>query len=618
MILPFIFGMLYAIQCVSADGRAIGDSSREYHYHYHTSFNDLNFFGSNRWGVRFNFRSAYPGMSEVNFRAQGARIWLPHTGGTMGVELRVDVDGNPGELLSSKTVSITDNQVDIHFDSEHTAETFWLMADYTTNGMNRFVSASTGGGTHSYYMNQVGDIQHLSSFAQAGFACELLFGLLGEFSLDEVDLQLTDFDLEGDLLPGNRVKPAFRVYNHSDTSILNANLRLILSRPGFSQYDSLNVEIPQGLAPREYYEFDPALHNVTIDLPDEPTQLRIEAVLTSEFAENDTLFANNKRLSNFQIFTDESPVQLIENFMRQDETSVISSIQQGYLTESRHALQYFPILSDPLANLPSMRRFNWYSFNSIPRTVVAGTQRIVGFTDQYEPKFLAALENIEDYRSFISSATCQMESVENSENVNVVLKFTNDNTKLYTGVGQSLMTASRVFAGLFEKHDFGESESYVLSRWIAFSDTVSTALNMGSTITKSYSFTASGLFGNEGEDSYRIYYWVQGERGGRIYYADYQDFDSQIFVSNDDELLFPAPLRVYPNPLSGQSSLKISIDQPAKLSIYNLRGQRIFSTEQCPKSLELPASLFPVSGIYFIRLKQEGRGANTRKISIIK
>lgn len=618
LILPFIFGLLYAIQCVSADGRTIADSSREYHYRYHNSSNDLNFFGANRWGVRFNFRTAYPGMNEVNFRAQGARLWFPFIGGDVSAELRADADGDPGALLTSQSLSITDHEVDIYFESEHIAESFWLMVDYTTNASNRFVAASAGGGTHSYYMNQLGNIQQLSSFAQAGFACELLFGLLGEFSFDEIDLQLYDFDLEGELLPGNRVRPVFSIYNHSDTTVSNANLSLILSRPGFSQYDTLNVAIPQSLAPRSLYEFDPASFDLTIDLPDVPTQLRIEAVLSSEYAENDTLFANNKKLGNFQIFVNESPVQMIENFLREDETIVINTIQQTYLSDTLHALHYYPILSDPLASLPSMRRFNWYGFNSVPRTVLSGTRRIVGFTDQYEAKLIDAIEDIGAYRSFISTSLCRMQAVENSENVNVMLDFTNNNTHLYTAVGQSLMRSSRVFAGLFQKQDFGSSESYVLSRWIAFADTVSTAMNIGSTISKSYYFTASGLFDDEDEAVYRLYYWVQKEDGSRIYYANYYDFDAQILVSIDDELLPPAQLKVYPNPLFGESSLKIALDQPGNLSIYNLRGQRIYSTDSCPKYLELPASLFPASGIYFLRLEEKGRGAYTKKISIIK
>lgn len=248
LILPLLFGLLFAIECVSADGRAMEENSREYHYHYHTASNDLNFFGSNRWAVRFNFRGAYPGLSEVNFRAQGARLWFPFPGGTAALELRSDANGSPGALLLSQSLDITENQVDIHFESEHTSETFWLMVDYTTNATNRFVAASTGGGTHSYYMNQVGNAQQLSSFASAGFACELLFGLLGEFSLGDIDLELCDFALEGELVPSGRVQPSFKIYNHSDTAIFNPNLRLTLSRPGFSQYDTLDVVIPQTLA----------------------------------------------------------------------------------------------------------------------------------------------------------------------------------------------------------------------------------------------------------------------------------------------------------------------------------------------------------------------------------
>jgi hypothetical protein len=619
LLLPLFFGVLFGIQCISADGTALDLDSREYHYHYHSSTNDLNFFGANRWGVRFNFRTAYPGMSEVNFRVQGARLWFPNPGDAVTVELMSDVNGDPGIVLATQTAAVTDNHIDLYFDTEHIAEKVWLMVDYNTNMSNRFVAASSGGGSNSFYMNQVDDIQHLASLAQAGFNCELLFGVLGDFVFDQVDLELGSFALEGDLLPQNRVWPSFSVYNHSDSIISNASLNLILSRPGFAQYDTLDIIINDTLAPYEQYEYDGSgFAEAEITLPDEPTQLRVEATLTSEYTENDTLIANNYKLLNYQVFSDQSPLQLVENFMRQDETVVINSIQQPYLTDTIHSLQYYPILSDSLANLDSMQRFNWYGFNTIPRTTLAGTQHVIGFTDLYQDRFLEALDQIQSQRSFISSSSCSMQPMEDSENVSVNIQFSNENTSLYTQSGQSLMIGSRIFAGLFQKQDFDGQEGYVLERWIAFADTVNSTLDIGSSVEKSYSFTTSGLSDTELQQDYRLYYWVQANSGGRIYYTNFSDFCAETFTANSDAQAPGINFSLYPNPVRAQQDLKVSVTGSARLRIFNLRGQLIYANDAFRSELILPNNIFPAAGIYFVRINQEGRVSNTKKISIIK
>lgn len=621
LLLILSIGALSALTCVAADGAEIPLDSREFHYRYHTSTNDFLFFGANKWAVRFNFRSAYPGLSSANFEVQGARLWFPNPGDSVTVELMADLDGQPGQTLRSKRVPVSESLVDVYFDESHTAQQIWLMVSYQTNMSSRWVAASRLGGNNSYYMNEVGNVQILSSFASAGFNCELLFGLLGDFQLSEPDLQLYSFDLVGDKTPGSRVHPGFSVYNHSGQSISNASLELVLSKPGSPAFDTITIDIPDAIPPFTMMDFGQDTPWLThFDLPATPTQLRVEANLYSELSENDTLLVNNRISQAYSIFAEEIPILLIENFMRIDETGVISTIQDPLLTDKHHRLQYFPILSDSLANLPSQRRFNWYQFNSVPRTVGMGHARITGFRDDYPTLFEELIDSIEDSRSFISSSTCTPSAQEGTESITVNIQLQNQNTNLYTAVGQSIMSSSRFYVALARKHALEGSDHFVLERFISFADTINVALNAGSTINKSYSFTISGITSGDLVDNYRLYYWLQGNSGGRVHYANFADFRPETFVSNSDAVLAPPRFELYPNPLRRGSELYLSSKTaiPGKLSIYNLRGQLIYRETEFKGELKLKDSIFPVSGIYFLRY-EDGKGqAQTRKISIIK
>jgi len=620
LLIPLLMmGLLYSISCIDADGRILDLETRDFHYHYHNSSNDYNFFGSNRWAVRFNFQNAYPGMEDLLFSTSGARLWFPNLGDSVTVELALDSVGGPGIPIARKRAAVDQHLIDISFDAEIEADVIWLLVDYRTNMSNRFVAASRGSGTNSYFMNHVGESQHLSSFSNAGFNCDLLFGLLGDFVFDEVDLRLQSFDLEGDLIPGGEVSPGFSVYNHSQIPINEAWLSLILSRPGFAAYDTLDIFIPHSLEPHQLYTFDAETAFLpTISLPADPTQMRIEATIHSEHQESEEHIANNSKLKNYQIFVESSPYHLVENFIRQDYSDLYHQIQQSGDTSGLQFINFYPILSDSLANLGSMRRFNWYSFNSIPITAGAGHKRILGFTNSYGDLLEDMLFQIQQDRSFISGSSCTIRSQEESDNIDINLQFSNNSTTLYTGASQSLMMQSRLFVGLFRKHDFGTSQSYGLSRWIAFADTVNSPLNLGAEISKDYQLSASGISLDELSQEYRIYYWIQERNGGRIYYANYCDFDPETGSFISDDLIPAAILELYPNPIASDKDLSVRFPDYAELSIYNVRGQRIYYKPDFYQSESIKHSIFPASGIYFVRIQSRGRAPINKKISIIK
>lgn len=613
--------LLNAIECVMADGQQIHLDSREYHFRYHNSTNDYYFFGSNKWAVRFNFRNAYPGISAANFEIRGARLWFPNPGDSVRIELLTDLDGQPGELLRFSEAAVTQSLMDIHFPESYTSEKIWLMVSYSTDIGQRWVSASHSGGNNSYFMNQVGDVQVLSSFASAGFNCELLFGLLGDFQLSEPDLQLSTFKLEGDLLPGTRVSPAFSIYNHSAQSVSSANLELVLSKPGAPAYETHNIAIEEDIPPFTLVEYGSETAWLPqIDLPEEPTQLRVVATLSSEFAENDTLEANNQLSKSYNVFADELPVLLLENFLRVDETGVITTLQDPFMEDRHQLINYYPILSDSLSNLASQRRFNWYQFNSVPRTVGMGDTRITGFRADYSPLFQELCASLEDRRTFISSSSCTSSSQEGTENILVTIQLENQNTNLYTAAGQSIMSGSRFFVALAQKHLIESSERFVLNRFVSFADTINVALNAGSSLTKSYNFTISGITSGELVDNYRLFYWLQANAGGAVYYANYSDFRPETFVSNSDPLQQAPGLKLWPNPLRSGHDFFIQSKSPAngRLSIYNIRGQLIFRDNEFKGALKLKSTDFPSSGIYLVHYTDAGGQESTQKISMIK
>jgi len=124
--------------------------------------------------------------------------------------------------------------------------------------------------------------------------------------------------------------------------------------------------------------------------------------------------------------------------------------------------------------------------------------------------------------------------------------------------------------------------------------------------------------------AYRIYYWLQNpiNSGGQIYYAQNVSLEQNWMVSNSDECIPQPVISVYPNPLVKGNALKISASVfPAVFTVYNIKGQKVFSTGKVFSEISIPAGIFPASGIYFLRCEMQDRDKTHKqiqKISITK
>jgi hypothetical protein len=609
---------------IPADGAVIDmPQSRESYFSHHGLTHDYSLYGANKWAVRFDFRAAYPNVSNCSFSIQKARLYFPNIGDSVTVSLYSEANSLPSQLVTSNRVAVNANLLDIPFPQIVQAEVVWLVVDYVTNLASRFVAASEGDGSHSFYLNTNAITPYFQNFSIAGFNCELLFGLLGDFNLSTPDLQLVSFDFAGMMRPREVVKPIFSIYNHSNHPVTDAQINLEITSPPDAGYSrSQTISITDTIMPQTLFEvLAPGYQDYSIDMPSTAMQLSVQATLSSSLAESDTTLANNVKSKLYQVFAYGYPIIPVENFFRNNTASTICAIQDTYPQAGVHSLLYFPNLADTLSNLGAYQRFSWYGFNAMPSTAVVGRERIYGFIEaDYLNRYQSSVNNAKTRRSFISSATSTLEESPNSNALTINIQLSNANTRLYPSATINPAINSRFFVGLFKKTFIAAQERYVFDRWIAFADTINSTINYNSVYRKTYTMSLVNLSLTDLQSDYRVYYWVQDKLGGVIYYANYTTF--AVTTTNlTDEMLVPVlALKAYPNPLRNGSSMKLSgLPEHASISIYNLRGQCIWKGIGHKDNTDIPAGVFTSSGIYFVKSETaNGQHKQTIKISVIK
>ncbi len=599
--------------------------AKDYSFAYHSGTDDFHFFGTDVWAVRFDFSEVYPSLDISEFSVEKALLYLPQTGDSVRVELFTDVSGVPGTSLAWAKVPVTTNNLEIQFPTAVQNDSLWMVVTYPTNFANRFVSASAGDGSHSYYWNANAQTPFFQSLSQAGYGAELLFGVSGEFVLSGMDLELVDFGLSGLIEPREQVGPVFSVYNHSDNPVNSAvlGLNVYSPDPGFAFYDE--IQINQSIPPRSMLVFDENSSEYPdhlFSLPATPMQIKLRGALTSEFQDSDPQGNNVKLIHRFS-FDEESPVYLAENFTRWDSVDQISLIQDQFNLPGLHRLYYFPILSDTLGNVASQIRFNWYDFNSLPRTSIGGDLRINGFSPDYSADYQQLANEVLVRKTFISSAECRFNYNNLTDVLTAQVNLSNANTLLYNSATEyNLVTNARLSVGLFRRETIAGNEHFTIDRWLTHAAALNGTLGAGETMETSFSFSLNNMPLNVLEQDYRLYYWLQLNDGGTILYSGYSDFSG--VVSNQDDLLPSPVLLITGNPLRPSSIMKLSAPGSGSLvvDVFNIRGQKIVSQLNNSGEIELSTDQFPSAGVYLLRAVIQNRNGKTaiiqKKINIIK
>lgn len=597
----------FAISSLPGTGEII-PTPRQYDFQYHTGSDDLHFYGSMQWAVLFDFDEVYPTQSLSQFAIESALIWFPSLGDSAKVELFTDGNGQPVQRVAQARAQVNQNLMEFDFDTVIQTERIWMVLTYNTTINGPYVSASTGGGTHSYYLNQNYDVPFFQNMANAGFGCEFLFGVRGNFLLSTEDLELVDFSLVGDMQPETELRPEFTIYNHSSQTVLNSQINLQITSPASSEYSvNANIQITNPIPAHGSLTVTsehPQYSSYVYTMPRDPLQIKVTAILSSEIDAADTLF-NNSITKYYHIFSHNSPIRLLENFVREYHITQIADYQTPQITDDLRSLYYFPILQDSLSLVGAYQRYQWYSLFSIPVSVYNGQGRLTGLSSSYPTQLEALIDA--NKKTFISQNTCSLTLPSQGENLEIRINLTNSDTHLFnTNAEPNLIQSSRLYAAFFKKHNFNGRELYVLNRWIAYADTISSLNSPGQFLEKLYNTSLSNLDLEDLTQNYRLYYWIQSNTNQEILFAAQQTFQS--FLSNQDELVTAPSLRIYPNPASRSANLQANWDKDYKatrLAIFNLRGQLLAEyTDQIygKDNITLPRELFPSSGIYFLRI----------------
>lgn len=597
----------FAISSLPGTGEII-PTPRQYDFQYHTGSDDLHFYGSMQWAVLFDFDEVYPTQSLSQFAIESALIWFPSLGDSAKVELFTDGNGQPVQRVAQARAQVNQNLMEFDFDTVIQTERIWMVLTYNTTINGPYVSASTGGGTHSYYLNQNYDVPFFQNMANAGFGCEFLFGVRGNFLLSTEDLELVDFSLVGDMQPETELRPEFTIYNHSSQTVLNSQINLQITSPASSEYSvNANIQITNPIPAHGSLTVTsehPQYSSYVYTMPRDPLQIKVTAILSSEIDAADTLF-NNSITKYYHIFSHNSPIRLLENFVREYHITQIADYQTPQMTDDLRSLYYFPILQDSLSLVGAYQRYQWYSLFSIPVSVYNGQGRLTGLSSSYPTQLEALIDA--NKKTFISQNTCSLTLPSQGENLEIRINLTNSDTHLFnTNAEPNLIQSSRLYAAFFKKHNFNGRELYVLNRWIAYADTISSLNSPGQFLEKLYNTSLSNLDLEDLTQNYRLYYWIQSNTNQEILFAAQQTFQS--FLSNQDELVTAPSLRIYPNPASRSANLQANWDKDYKatrLAIFNLRGQLLAEyTDQIygKDNITLPRELFPSSGIYFLRI----------------
>jgi len=613
--------LMFGVDFHPAEGRDVSQFNRESTIYYHEHSDDQHWYGSQRWAVFFDLNNYIPELDSLVFEVESALIYLPvetQIGDLTLYLAQHDHDSmQPGDAHQSVTTEqneLTTGWNEISFDA--VADTvFWLIADYHTSEQDQFISASLGGGEHSYFGVIEDEQYYYYNFASYSIQSELLFSLKGHFLEAGSDLELVDAFLTDPLTTGSTVYPIFEVKNNSENIVSDAYIEYTLS------YYSDSLQALEGsvdlddLAPFEEIELDlsgVAAH--ALDILSTPSQYRWQATL---HAVDDIFMYNNQISKRFTTYETNVSKTIIENFVALDEQATfdIWDIQADY--EDAEIINFFPLVGDlPFYHDDAVVRFNYYNLIGYPVTVVGGINQIRGYTATYADMLQAHYnEYIGQHRTYVThDSTSALYDEDNIATVEIELV----NASAY--VFPDYITQSRVIFLVVE--DISELEDHpglLLRRQIASLPLTGLGFDNSNTFSVSFDMIEGiDTITGDHENCYLLIL-VQHTPSKAIdftHFIHFADFEPAP-VSAEPELIASNQLdtKIYPNPLSGANVVNFAIQAPdaindVTIEIYNIKGQLVrrlhsedmASTHQLNWNGRTADDIRLANGIYFMKV----------------
>lgn len=612
--------ILTAIDFINTSGNDVEISNRDSLAFYHTNTDDQHWYGAESWAVKFEFNSYYENIDSLRFKANSAYVYIPNdlADDEITINLCEDDYSQPDLLPNSILISETFNPEfgwnEITF-PEIIDTTFWLVVDYPTNTVDKFVSASYLDGSHSYYLQD----GYFFNMAQNGFISEFLFSLGGTFIAGENDLELVDFDLRIDenYYPNGMLDydayPYLIVKNNSETIADSIFLNLRIVYPQWSIIDTLDIPDlqPDETIIIDYFQDHHQEDGFYYNLLRSHSQYKVYATLEYE---NDDFSSNNNKEFYLNIFPLDPEKILIENFISlSGVSSEIWDEQTGLVNlEDSEVINYFPNISDSLYNSDSVARFNFYNLSGNPSTIVGGENVIFGFDQTYSDKFSSFYQNyFAENKTYISEEYIVAE-LRFDYDASVDFGLKNENTYIF----DNYLEATSFYVAVVEDNVEIRDNIFGSVLLDVYHQVSNPSLNANEMMEETINFNWVYDIEMIGSSLYniRFVYWVQNDETKKIDFLNSIDFYDFEFVKSTDDFIEPDPyqMQISPNPFRmGQNTsfiLNRTVNpEKSKLSVYNIKGQLVRSIQSAENGEILhwngkdSKNRFVSSGIYLLK-----------------
>ncbi len=372
---------VFSIDFVPASGEEVPLESRNEQIYFHNFIHEYNWEGADTWAVRLNIQEFYDTSAEVSFKPDGVDFFYSSLDQfPISLSLRRSNFSQPSE---STMISTTFNADDLaygwnhwSFDIDSLDVEFWVVMEFETNSIDRFIPGSYGSGEHSYYENE-------GIFVNLNRPSEFLVNLTGELMLEEpvADVWVENFYLPANAEDEMMIFPILELRSASNDTIPVSDIWVSYQRispfRSFSA-DSIWVGTIEDNQTVELDFSDPEYTQLGLLNEDDNAEYAMTVNVNSV---KDSFSFNNSA----SIILDELPrgtgKLLVENSVKLGHSlsetmwDLEEAVLPGYDVE---VLNYFSDLADSLYSQDANLRSLFYNFSLFPACVANGDRKIHG------------------------------------------------------------------------------------------------------------------------------------------------------------------------------------------------------------------------------------------------
>ncbi len=620
MSLMLIIVNLNAIQSIEFDHLPVPYHDKAVKVAYHNESRDHLFYGSDTWGVFFDFDNYYSEFDTLFFNINSAIVYSYQNRSNVKVSLYEHSITQPGSLIESKTVDLITGWNEILF-SNTSRRKVWLVVEDATSNIEpqNYITASNGTGAQSYFKSNNG----FYNFKNYGFQAELLFSLKGTFNREFTDLVIKDFSYDEEILPGATIKPNITLLNQSDYPVISSHLIINYSNPNneLNRRDSIGVftQIPANSEYQLNSELIPELNLLA-----SPNQYLVNISL---IVHNDNeITENNTKTFIINCFNIEQDTICVENFIQSN--SVLSNQMWNYQntlinSSQMFRIDYYPDVSDYNYNNLHLSKNKFYNNYFYPNSIINGSKKIQGFqSDFYGNMFNDMSAQALTEKTFLSIDRVIIDTLET--NIKFEFSLRNQDTRLFT----NYLSECVIQVSVIQPYNINDHNSYMVTN--TFSNLLS-----GTEITCNYGSEQS-LSGSLAQDQFvfladnvitdcKLLIQVYHKSSKQVLYFSTRDFPL-LTINHANQPNNPSyPVSIYPNPVNNKSELKIKSEGLKKISIFNIKGQKVKElVSNNEKSDTITWNMLTdnhqraSSGIYFIKIHYHDQHEKIQKVLIIK